>query len=109
LNLSLACASFDDYPFLFFESVFRWALGCIFGELLKHDVLLPGKTEIKQLERIIKFLGFPSSSDFQILRRLPKASAFNFKQLEGASSSVARLVEKAGISAQVSFKLHCEL
>lgn len=40
----------------------RWprALGCIFGELLKHRPLLPGTTELNQLELIFKLLGKPT-------------------------------------------------
>jgi len=34
-----------------------WAIGCIFGELLKHRPLLPGKNELNQLELIFKLLG----------------------------------------------------
>lgn len=34
-----------------------WAVGCILGELLGHKPLLPGKTEIAQLELIIDLLG----------------------------------------------------
>lgn len=34
-----------------------WAAGCILGELLLHKPLLPGKTEIQQIEMIINLLG----------------------------------------------------
>lgn len=34
-----------------------WAVGCILGELLDHKPLLPGTTEIAQLEYIIDLLG----------------------------------------------------
>lgn len=34
-----------------------WAAGCILGELLLHKPLLPGKTEIQQIEMIIELLG----------------------------------------------------
>ena len=35
-----------------------WAIGCIMGELLNHAPLLPGRTEVNQLELIIRLLGF---------------------------------------------------
>lgn len=38
-------------------SVDMWAAGCILGELLGHKPLLPGRTEIQQLELIVDLLG----------------------------------------------------
>ncbi|VDL99987.1 unnamed protein product, partial [Schistocephalus solidus] len=37
-----------------------WSAGCIMGELLLHKPLLPGKTEIHQLELTIDLLGTPN-------------------------------------------------
>jgi cyclin-dependent kinase 10 len=55
-------------PFRYHTAVDMWAVGCIFGELLRHKPLLPGQTEIKQLQLIFKLLGVhpfrPSSSCF---------------------------------------------
>lgn len=34
-----------------------WAAGCILGELLLHKPLLPGKSEIEQINLIINLLG----------------------------------------------------
>ena len=34
-----------------------WAVGCIMGELLSHKPLLPGTSEIDQINRIIELLG----------------------------------------------------
>lgn len=39
------------------SAVDMWAAGCIFGELLTHKPLLPGKSEIQQIEMIIELLG----------------------------------------------------
>ena len=38
------------------------AAGCILGELLCHHPLLPGKSEIQQIELIIEMLGTPTDS-----------------------------------------------
>jgi serine/threonine protein kinase len=35
-------------------AVDMWACGCIFGELLLQEPLMPGKTELDQVERIFK-------------------------------------------------------
>lgn len=34
-----------------------WAAGCILGELLAHKPLLPGRSELGQLELIVELLG----------------------------------------------------
>jgi cyclin-dependent kinase 10 len=41
---------------------FNRAAGCILGELLAHRPLLPGKSEINQVELIIDLLGTPTES-----------------------------------------------
>lgn len=79
----------------------RWAVGCIFGELLKHGVLLPGKTEIKQLEKIVKFLGFPNIQEIGELINLPHVRAMNFLRFEGQPSAVTEFLQRAGISSEV--------
>ncbi|KAI5732061.1 hypothetical protein M8J77_020560 [Diaphorina citri] len=43
-------------------AVDMWALGCILGELLDKKPLLPGKTEIMQMDLIIDLLGNPSEN-----------------------------------------------
>lgn len=50
-----------------------WAVGCIFGELLKHRPLLPGKTELNQLELIFKLLGTPNEKIWPGFSKLSKA------------------------------------
>jgi serine/threonine protein kinase len=42
-------------------AVDMWALGCIFGELVKHKPILPGNSETEQLDLIFKLLGTPNS------------------------------------------------
>ncbi len=38
-----------------------WAVGCIFAELLLHAPLLPGGTELKQINLLCHLLGSPNS------------------------------------------------
>jgi len=61
-------------------SVDMWALGCILGELLSHKPLLPGSTEISQLELIIELLGTPSDSIWPEFSSLPALQNFSLKQ-----------------------------
>jgi len=37
-------------------------VGCIFGELLKHEPLLPGQTEARQVELMFDLLGTPNDT-----------------------------------------------
>ena len=37
------------------------AMGCIFGELMKHRPLMPGQSDLEQLELIFKLLGTPTA------------------------------------------------
>jgi serine/threonine protein kinase len=52
-------------------AVDMWAIGCIFGELLKHRPLLPGKTELQQIELIFALLGTPNEKIWPGLSKLP--------------------------------------
>ncbi|XP_059477557.1 cyclin-dependent kinase 10 [Neocloeon triangulifer] len=60
-------------------AVDMWAAGCILGELLSHKPLLPGKTEIQQLDMIIEMLGTPSDNIWPEYSSLPAVQSFTFK------------------------------
>ncbi|KAF9279292.1 Cyclin-dependent kinase 10 [Mortierella alpina] len=55
-------------------AVDMWSAGCIFGELLKHGPLLPGKAEKQQVDMIIDLLGTPHEKIWQGFNKLPMAS-----------------------------------
>lgn len=61
-------------------AVDMWALGCILGELLSHKPLLPGNTEIAQLELIIDLLGTPSETIWPDYSKMPAIQNFTLKQ-----------------------------
>eukprot|EP00118_Oscarella_pearsei_P009582 m.55817 g.55817 ORF g.55817 m.55817 type:complete len:402 (+) comp34503_c0_seq3:81-1286(+) len=61
-------------------AVDMWAAGCILGELLDHKPLLPGSSEINQLEKMIDMLGTPNENIWQGYSSLPGARSFNLKQ-----------------------------
>eukprot|EP00794_Sanderia_malayensis_P000494 gene494-1140_t len=56
-----------------------WAVGCIFGELLSHKPLLPGKSELDQLQKIINLLGTPTEKIWPGFSELPGPKSFSFK------------------------------
>ncbi|XP_022367089.1 cyclin-dependent kinase 10 isoform X5 [Enhydra lutris kenyoni] len=43
-------------------SIDMWAMGCILAELLAHKPLLPGTSEIHQVDLIVQLLGTPSEN-----------------------------------------------
>ncbi|KAL2916188.1 hypothetical protein HK105_204279 [Polyrhizophydium stewartii] len=58
-----------------------WSVGCIFGELVNKEPLLPGRGELDQLSRIFKLLGTPSEATWPGFMDLPLAKTVHFKQL----------------------------
>ena len=66
-----------------------WSIGCVFGELIQKDPLLPGKGEIDQVNRvrrraglwltpqIFKLLGRPTEEAWPGYSKLPNAKSFN--------------------------------
>lgn len=60
-------------------SVDMWAAGCILGELLGHRPLLPGRSELSQLELIVELLGTPSDSIWPEYSSLPALANFTLK------------------------------
>ncbi|KAL3276901.1 hypothetical protein HHI36_012271 [Cryptolaemus montrouzieri] len=61
-------------------SVDMWAAGCILGELLGHKPLLPGRSEIQQLELIVDLLGTPSDAIWPGFSQLPALQNYTLKQ-----------------------------
>ncbi len=58
-----------------------WSVGCIFAELLLQKPLVPGSSEIQQLQMIFELVGVPSSSTCPTLFNYPLTSKLKvFKQ-----------------------------
>jgi len=56
-----------------------WAAGCILGELLLHKPLLPGRTEVQQIDMTIELLGTPHAAIWPQLDKLPALQNFTLK------------------------------
>ena len=52
-----------------------WAVGCIMGELLIQEPLLPGKNELDQVHRICNLLGSPTDKIWPGFADLPNAKS----------------------------------
>jgi len=60
-------------------SIDMWSAGCILGELLAHKPLLPGKSEINQIELVIDLLGTPNDKIWPGFSSLPMIQEFTLK------------------------------
>ena len=60
-------------------SIDMWSAGCILGELLAHKPLLPGKSEINQIELVIDLLGTPNDKIWPGFSNLPMVQEFTLK------------------------------
>ncbi|ROI16371.1 Cyclin-dependent kinase 10 [Anabarilius grahami] len=57
-----------------------WAVGCIFAELLAHKPLLPGASEIQQVDLIVQLLGTPNESIWPGFSRLPLVGQYSLRK-----------------------------
>lgn len=55
-----------------------WSLGCCFAELVSRSPLLPGRSEIEQLDRIFKMCGTPNEATWAGWSRLPLSGKMRF-------------------------------
>lgn len=73
-------------PELLFQStnqstaIDTWAAGCIFGELLLQKPLLPGRTEMQQIDLIIELIGTPTDKIWVGFSKTPIAQSYNVKK-----------------------------
>ncbi|NXD73747.1 CDK10 kinase, partial [Eolophus roseicapillus] len=61
-------------------SVDMWAAGCILAELLAHKPLLPGTSEIHQIDLIVQLLGTPNENIWPGFSMLPLVSQYTLRK-----------------------------
>ena len=71
-----------------------WSAGCILGELLAHKPLLPGKSEINQLDLIIDLLGTPNDQIWPGLSSLPSLKGRLMHDVRNPSPSWRQILPK---------------
>ncbi|EGF80440.1 hypothetical protein BATDEDRAFT_3387, partial [Batrachochytrium dendrobatidis JAM81] len=64
------------------QSVDMWSVGCIFGEFLKSEPILPGHVEREQLEMICNLLGSPTKHIWPELPTMPFYKSFKFPEVK---------------------------
>uniref|UniRef100_A0A8D3DF63 Cyclin dependent kinase 10 n=1 Tax=Scophthalmus maximus TaxID=52904 RepID=A0A8D3DF63_SCOMX len=57
-----------------------WAVGCIVAELLAHKPLLPGTSEIQQVDLIVQLLGTPNENIWPGFSQLPLISQYSLRK-----------------------------
>ncbi|KAK6097821.1 Cyclin-dependent kinase 11B [Batrachochytrium dendrobatidis] len=57
-----------------------WSIGCIFGELVNKEPLMPGRGEMDQLAKIFKLLGTPTEKTWPGVSDLPLSKTVNFQR-----------------------------
>uniref|UniRef100_A0A670IY21 Cyclin-dependent kinase 10 n=1 Tax=Podarcis muralis TaxID=64176 RepID=A0A670IY21_PODMU len=57
-----------------------WAVGCILAELLAHKPLLPGSSEIQQIDMIVQLLGTPNETIWPGFSKLPLVSQYTLRK-----------------------------
>ncbi|RUS76019.1 hypothetical protein EGW08_016224 [Elysia chlorotica] len=57
-----------------------WSAGCIMGELLAHKPLLPGRSEMHQIDLILDMLGTPNDAIWPEFSSLPALENFTLKK-----------------------------
>jgi cell division cycle 2-like len=68
-----------------------WSLGCIFGELLRNEPLLPGRSEADQLSKIFALVGVPTDTSWPGFRRLPNARGLKLPSSSNSRSTVSSI------------------
>ncbi|XP_063468648.1 cyclin-dependent kinase 10 isoform X7 [Symphalangus syndactylus] len=61
-------------------SIDMWAVGCILAELLAHRPLLPGTSEIHQIDLIMQLLGTPSENIWPGFSKLPLVGQYSLRK-----------------------------
>ncbi|XP_030367907.1 cyclin-dependent kinase 10 isoform X3 [Strigops habroptila] len=61
-------------------SIDMWAAGCILAELLAHKPLLPGTSEIHQIDLIVQLLGTPNENIWPGFSKLPLVSQYTLRK-----------------------------
>ena len=73
---------------LYGTAIDMWSAGCIFGELLTGEAPLQGKSELEQVDLIMKLCGSPSLRDWPDLNNLKLAKKFDFDRSTTMSSFI---------------------
>ncbi|KAI9217820.1 kinase-like domain-containing protein [Blastocladiella britannica] len=86
-------------------AVDMWSTGCVFGELLLKQPIMPGKEEVEQLHLIFRLLGLPSSLQWPTWRDLPNAHLINDSEYSGPPAIHARYANVSQLARDLLSRL----
>ncbi|KAI0104183.1 Pkinase-domain-containing protein [Nemania sp. FL0031] len=72
-----------------------WSVGCIFGEILTREPLLPGKNEVDTLSKIFELCGIPTDESWPGFRRLPNARSLRLPSSKNSPAAATGSVIRA--------------
>lgn len=61
-------------------AVDMWSVGCILAELIHHEPLFPGATEVAVVDMMVELLGTPSEVIWPGFNRLRLSGAFKLRE-----------------------------
>ncbi|KAI0199699.1 cmgc/cdk/pitslre protein kinase [Astrocystis sublimbata] len=69
-----------------------WSVGCVMGEILTREPLLPGKNEVDTLTRIFELCGIPTDETWPGFRRLPNARSLRLPSANNNKNAVGSVI-----------------
>ena len=91
---------------LFGENIYgpevdMWSIGCIFAELITKKVLIDGRGELDQIDKIFKLLGTPNEKNWPNFKSLPNSKTFSWRSKEG--STLHKVIPVGSFSSNQTF------
>ncbi|KAK5107788.1 hypothetical protein LTR62_000656 [Meristemomyces frigidus] len=81
-----------------------WSLGCIFGELMAQQPLMPGKNEVDQLAKIFTLCGIPTEANWPGFRRLPNAASLRLPPSSNSGNTSSSFSSSSSSSSSIRTK-----
>ena len=83
-----------------------WGVGCILGELLRHEVLFPASTELGMVQAFCRLLGRPTAAIWPVRRavsccKCPTCRCKALLQRESGMCHAAASGPRPGVSLHV--------
>mmetsp|Transcript_5760 Transcript_5760/g.6258 ORF Transcript_5760/g.6258 Transcript_5760/m.6258 type:complete len:403 (-) Transcript_5760:36-1244(-) len=64
---------------IYSTAIDMWSVGCVFAELLTGEPLIPGRSELEQLDQMFKLLGTPNEKLWPGFSKLPNVQKVKFE------------------------------
>lgn len=80
------------------KAIDMWSIGCIFAELVRHEPIFPGNSELDQINKLFSMLGTPNDTIWPGFSELPHVKRMRFSQYPASKLNVGyrNLMTEAG-------------